>query len=42
MKNSINEMQNELASFGNRTDHLEEISNIEDRNLEMTQVEEEN
>ena len=38
MKNSIKEIKNELASTGNRMDWLEErISNIKDRNLEMTE-----
>lgn len=41
LKNSINEM-NELASLGNRADQIEErISDTEDRNIEMTLVEEE-
>lgn len=39
MKNSINEINNELVSLGNRTDQMKvRISNIEDRNLEEIQV----
>lgn len=35
-------MKNELVSLGNKADQMEErISDIEDRNLEMTQGEEE-
>ena len=42
MKNSANEMENVLETYGNRADHMEErISELEDRNLEMIQVEEE-
>ena len=42
LKNSINEKKNEPVNIDNRTDQIEEIiSDIEDRNLEMTQVEEE-
>ena len=43
LKNSTNEKKNEPVNIDNRTDQIEEIiSDIEDRNLEMTQVEEEN
>lgn len=35
-------MKNETVSLGNRADEMEErISDIEDRNLEMMQIEEE-
>ena len=41
LKNSINKMDNALESTGNRADHMEDrISKLEDRNLEMIQVEE--
>ena len=40
MTNSVKEIKNEPLSFGNRIDQMEErISDIEDRNLEMTQRE---
>ena len=36
----MNEMENALESIRNRTDHMEErISELEDRNLEITLVE---
>ena len=39
MQNSLKEMTNGLASLGNRADQIEErISDIEDRNLEMMQM----
>lgn len=42
MKYSANEMENVLEPYGNRADDMEErISELEDRNLEMVQVEEE-
>ena len=42
MKNSANEMKNVLETYENRANHMEEgISELEDRNLEMIQVEEE-
>ena len=42
MKNSVKEIKNELASTGNRADQMQErISCIQDRNLEMTQREDE-
>lgn len=35
-------MKNEIANLGNRVEQMEErISDIKDRNLEMTQMEEE-
>ena len=41
LKNSINNIKNALESTGNTSDHMEErISELEDRNLEMMQVEE--
>ena len=40
LKNSTNEMKNTLECTGNRADHKEErISELEDRNIEMIQVE---
>ena len=42
MKNTLQEMKNEIASLGNRVDQMEEkISDIGDRNLEINQKEEE-
>ena len=42
MKNSIKEIKNELANTGNREDQMDErISEFGDRNLEMTEREEE-
>ncbi|KAF6390297.1 hypothetical protein mRhiFer1_007871 [Rhinolophus ferrumequinum] len=42
IKNSIEDMKNEIASLGSRVEQMEErISDIEDGKLEMTQMEEE-
>ena len=41
MKNSANEMKNVLETYENRANHMEErISELEDRNLGIIQVEE--
>ena len=42
MKDTINEIKNNLDSLKNRADHTEErITDLEDRNIEMLQVAEE-
>lgn len=42
LKDSMKQMKNALESLGNRVDETEErITNLEDRNLEMMQLEEE-
>ena len=41
MKNTMNEIKGSLESLKNRADIMERISNLEDRNIEMLQVEEE-
>ena len=41
MKNTLKETKNEIGSLGNRAGQMEKrISDIEDKNLEMTQKEE--
>lgn len=40
LKNLIKDIKNEIASLGNRVDQIEKrISNVKDRNLEMTHLE---
>ena len=40
LMNIMHEMKNKVESIGNRADHVEErISKLEDRDLEMIQVE---
>ena len=42
MKNTMDEIKKNLESLNNRADIMEEgISNLEDRNIEMLQMEEE-
>lgn len=41
LKNSVNEMKNELQSNGNRADWIKESCRFEDRNLEIIPVGEE-